>query len=67
MKLIGHEARKPLVSLVSTASLLLSGIEGELSDQVRRDVEKIKHNAETALEKVDLIIAYYKELSDKET
>ncbi len=49
IKQIGHEARKPLISLISTADLLLLGLEGELSDQVRKDVEAMKQNAEQAL------------------
>jgi len=49
IKQIGHEARKPLISLISTADLLLLGLEGELSDQVRKNVEAMKQNAEQAL------------------
>jgi len=49
IKQIGHEARKPLISLISTADLLLLGLEGELSEQVRKDVEAIRVNAEQAL------------------
>lgn len=56
IKLIGHEARKPLVSLISTANLLLSGLEGELSDQVGRDIEAMRKNAQDALIAVDKLI-----------
>jgi len=49
IKQIGHEARKPLISLISTADLLLLGLEGELSEQVRNDIEAIRANAEQGL------------------
>lgn len=61
LKQIGHEARQPLVSLISTADLLLSGLEGELTDQVRRDMEAIKRNAQRALESVDSLIEQLKQ------
>jgi hypothetical protein len=57
VKGIGHEARKPLVSLINTADLLLAGLEGELSEQVRRDIEAMKRHAQDALKAVDALIA----------
>ena len=56
IKQIGHEARKPLVSLINTADLLLAGLEGDLSEQVRRDVVLIKSNAELALLQIEELI-----------
>jgi len=60
IKQIGHEARKPLISLISTADLLLLGLEGELSEQVRKDVEAMKQNAEQGLEAVESMISVLK-------
>lgn len=56
IKQIGHEARKPLISLISTADLLLLGLEGELSEQVRKDVEAMKQNAEQGLEAIESLL-----------
>jgi len=60
IKQIGHEARKPLISLINTADLLLLGLEGELSDQVRKDVEAMKQNAEQGLEAIESMISVLK-------
>lgn len=53
LKQIGHEARRPLVSLINTADLLLTGLEGEVPPQVRDDVEAMKQNAQDALVTID--------------
>ncbi len=58
IKQIGHEARKPLVSLINTADLLLSGLEGELPEQVRTDIEAIQKNAREALAAMDTLITH---------
>ena len=63
IKQIGHEARKPLISLISTADLLLLGLEGELSDQVRKDVEAIRSNAEQALAGIERLTDLLKSVS----
>jgi len=60
IKQIGHEARKPLISLINTADLLLLGLEGELSDQVRKDVEAMKRNAEQGLQAIESMISMLK-------
>ena len=53
---LGHDTRKPLVSLIGTAHVLLLGLDGDLSDQARTDIERIKRNAEQALQGIDRLI-----------
>ena len=62
IKQIGHEARKPLISLISTADLLLLGLEGELSEQVRKDVEAMKQNAEQGLQAIESLLKMLKRI-----
>ena len=57
LKLLGHEARRPLVSLINTADLLLAGLEGELTEQVYDDVGMLRENAQTALARLDDLLA----------
>lgn len=54
---LGHEARRPLVSLINTADLLLAGLEGELSQPVRSDIEAMRRNADEALAALDTLLA----------
>lgn len=53
---LGHDTRKPLASLISTAHVLLLGLDGELSEQARTDIERIKRNAEQALKNIDRLL-----------
>ena len=53
---LGHDTRKPLASLISTAHVLLLGLDGELSEQARTDIERIKRNAEQALKVIDNLL-----------
>lgn len=64
IKQIGHEARKPLVSLICTADLLLTGLDGELSPQAQHDIERISSNARQALSKVDGLLELLKSGSE---
>lgn len=54
-----HDARKPLVLIIQTSQLLLSGVEGELSAQICKDVEAMHISAYQALEAVDDLIALH--------
>ena len=58
LKQLGHEARRPLVSLINTADLLLAGMEGELTEQVYNDVGVMRENAQMALTQLDNLLAF---------
>ena len=53
---LGHDTRKPLASLISTANVLLLGYDGDLPEQAHHDIERIKRNAEQALKNLDTLL-----------
>lgn len=55
-RIVGHELRAPLAGILETADLILYGIEGDISQTIREDVQEIRDSAEQTLEVIDKIL-----------
>ncbi len=53
---VSHELRTPLNSIIGYSQLLLEGIEGELSEQQKKSVEKILKNGQILLNLINDIL-----------
>lgn len=59
-----HELKTPLHAIISTASLLRSGVDGELNSEQRKQVDIIFRNSENLLEMITSLLSFSSTLTE---